>query len=288
MNRYLSEVISKRRIESGTSYNLSDKILIFDTFFGLCNQIYDIHYGINFCLKNKIKFTFRYSNFRKDDLTTFYDVKFDELFDTDFLKKIKLYVDFNTLDLTEENTYNLTTNIHAPKMLKNNIKYLNYIKEPYIVLKGIFSLIEDIEISMNILDLIKPSPKIMNIYTNIYDKLELNKESYNFLHYRYEHDFTVFHHINTIKSLQIILDTIRFKNPAYKIYIASSNVKRILNNVNTSNLIYKNEDEIALLNFEERAFIDFMIGKHSSEVYGHDKSSFSHALNKFKSTKNYY
>ena len=41
--------------------DIYDKIIIFDTFCGLCNQFYDIQKGINFCLKNNIKFTFRYS-----------------------------------------------------------------------------------------------------------------------------------------------------------------------------------------------------------------------------------
>ena len=45
---------------------------------------------------------------------------------------------------------------------------------------------------------------------------------------------------------------------------------------------------IANLNFEEKAFIDFMIGKNAQEVYGHNKSSFSLLLNFIKNTNNYY
>ena len=290
MNKFLTEkkLIAFRKKESGTYYDISSKIIVFDTFFGLCNQIYDIHYGINFCLKNNIKFTFRYANFRKDDLVTFYNVNFDELFDTEFLKDINLYVDLNSLELNDKNTRNLNTNIPATILLKNNIKFLKYIKEPYVVLKSIFSLIEDIEISKDILSIIKPSPKIMNIYHNIHYKLGLNKNPYNFFHYRYEFDFTSFHQLSKISSLGLLLNTIKFKNNTYKIYLASSNIKNIIKNLNVNNLIYKNEDELTELNFEERAFIDFIIGKNSEEVYGHPISSFSHTLNRLKNTENFY
>ena len=39
---------------------------------------------------------------------------------------------------------------------------------------------------------------------------------------------------------------------------------------------------------EEQAFIDFLIGKHAEEVYGHSKSSFSWLLNASKNSNNYY
>jgi hypothetical protein len=41
-------------------------------------------------------------------------------------------------------------------------------------------------------------------------------------------------------------------------------------------------------NYEEKAFIDYMIGLNSSEIYGHSKSSFSYMLNGIKGTNNYY
>ena len=42
------------------------------------------------------------------------------------------------------------------------------------------------------------------------------------------------------------------------------------------------------LNFEELAFIDFMIGKNAQQVIGHSKSSFSVILNSSHNTNNYY
>ena len=51
-------------------------IVIFDTFGGLCNQMYDIQCGINFCIYNNIKFSFRYCSFRNTNLTSWYNEKF--------------------------------------------------------------------------------------------------------------------------------------------------------------------------------------------------------------------
>ena len=173
-------------------------------------------------------------------------------------------------------------------MLKHNIRYLQYIKQPYIAIRGIFTLILDTPIIVNIYPLILPAPKVMNIYNDICASLELNKEEYNFLHYRYEHDFVIGHQLTDIQTLGTIINKVAFKNDN-KIYVASSNIKSVLNTVNTSKiLIYKNEDALKALNFEELAFIDFMIGKNSIEVYGHPRSSFSAVLNILKGTNNYY
>jgi hypothetical protein len=111
---------------------------------------------------------------------------------------------------------------------------------------------------------------------------------YNFFHYRYERDFTFFHQLSNTSSLGSLLNTVKYKNNEYKIYLASSNINNILKNINLDNLIYKDENELNELNFEERAFIDFMIGKNSVEVYGHPMSSFSHTLNRLKNTQNFY
>ena len=47
-------------------------------------------------------------------------------------------------------------------------------------------------------------------------------------------------------------------------------------------------DELKDYNFEELAFVDYMFGLHSNEVFGHKKSSFSNMLNHLKKTSNYY
>jgi hypothetical protein len=83
-----------------------------------------------------------------------------------------------------------------------------------------------------------------------------------------------------------------FTNPTLKIYVATTNIQDlIVNKYILSQIITKNETELKNnfnFNFEELAFIDYMIGLHSNEVFGHKKSSFSVMLNSIKSTNNYY
>jgi hypothetical protein len=291
MNKYLNDKNNLIiRLKNKKLYNLSEKIIIFDTYCGLCNQIWDINYGINFCLTNNIKFTFRYSTFRNADECSWYNVNFDEIFDRSFLTQFDLYVDYNSLNINSSNTHN-----YDSKIITNNILYYNlinnkcYIHEPYIVLRGIgvLMLTNNINIVKHLYSEILPSKHIMNIYTNISNELKLNNNEYNFLHYRYESDFIKYFKINT-ESLENILNNIKFKNNNNKIYIASTNIKNLVKNINTNNLLYKNESELTNLNYEQRAFIDFMIGKNSAEIYGHSKSSFSQVLNILKNTNNYY
>lgn len=126
--------------------------------------------------------------------------------------------------------------------------------------------------------------KYLKIKNNI-----IGDEQYNFIHYRYEKDFTNHFNIN-VESLDILIDNIKFKNNKLKIFIATSNIKNLidLNNCKYKNLIYKNDDMLLDLNFEQRAFIDYMFGLNSVECFGHSKSSFSVTINNIKQTKNYY
>ena len=89
----------------------------------------------------------------------------------------------------------------------------------------------------------------------------------------------------------VISNTIdKFKNPNLKIYIATSNIKNVINKESKfyDKILTKNEDELKDYNFEELAFVDYMFGLHSNEVFGHKKSSFSNMLNHLKKTSNYY
>jgi len=293
MNKYSLEIklsnlrlISNNNYINQNKYNLSDKILIIDTYYGLCNQILDIHLIINYCLKNNIKFSFRYASFRNPDLISYYNVNFNELFDESFLDDIDLYIDYKTLNLTPENTFNYDGKLLMHNMLKNDMRFLSTIKEMYIVLRGItLFLYEKIECPINIYSRIKPCNKILTIYKNINSKLI--KEPYNFLHYRYESDFVNGHNINNIPKLDKLITTITFKKNN-KIYLASTNIRQLLMYIDNSIFIFKDENELKELNYEERAFIDFMFGKHADEVYGHPRSSFSIILNSLKDTKNYY
>ena len=128
----------------------------------------------------------------------------------------------------------------------------------------------------------------MEKYIEIKNNIILD-EPYNFIHYRYENDFTNYFNIN-IEKLDILIENIKFKNNNLKIYIATSNIKKLidLNDSKYKNLIYKNDDMLMDLNYEQRGFIDYMFGLNSIECYGHRKSSFSVMINNLKQTNNYY
>jgi hypothetical protein len=104
-----------------------NKILIFDTFSGLCNQFYDISNGINFCIINNIKFTFRFCSFRNSDLTSWYNVKFEELFDNTFLKKYEnLYINYDDIKDLNNNVCNFSdTKYNENENLLNHILNIN-------------------------------------------------------------------------------------------------------------------------------------------------------------------
>jgi hypothetical protein len=268
-------------------------ILVFDTYSGLCNQFYDINCGVNFCIINNLKFTFRFSSFREKNLTNWYNTKFENLFDTTFLEKYKhLYIEFNKLQLTNENTYNFN-GLRAIELFTDN--YLNEIlniKKQFIVLKQFWAIYKFTNIVDDLNKYILPSKKLIQVYNSIKSKLLKYNEEYNFIHYRYEHDFTS--HFNCqIEQLKPLVLKLKhhFKNTHLKIYIATSNIKDIvdLNDPDLCNVIItKNEDDLKHYNFEELAFIDYMFGIKSNEIFGHSNSSFSCMLNNLKTTENYY
>ena len=159
----------------------------------------------------------------------------------------------------------------------------------YLVLKQFWSLYK----SQNFIDKtihthILPSKNIMEKYIEIKNRI-IGNESYNFIHYRYEKDFTGYFIIN-VDTIDNLIENIKFKNNSLKIFIATSKIKSILDlhNSKYKNLIYKDDDMLMDLNFEQRAFIDYMFGLNSVECYGHRKSSFSVMINNIQKTNNYY
>lgn len=272
-------------------------ILIFDTFGGLCNQMYDIHCGINFCIHNNIKFSFRYCSFRRDyNLADFYNEKFEKLFDISNLINLEniknLYINYDILNLTDENTYNLSGE-RAINLFTDNFKNEIFnINKEFIILKQFWSIYKFQSIIFDAYIYIKPSTKLVNLYNNIKSQLLINNDQYNFLHYRYESDFT--NHFNiqveNLKSLILRIKN-KYKNPYLKIYIATSNIINLIDLNDTeinSSIIYKNEFELLEYNYEEKAFIDYMIGLNANEIFGHSNSSFSYLLNNNKGTNNFY
>lgn len=218
---------------------------------------------------------------------------FENLFDLDFLYGYKLYVNYHDIEnkLTEDNCHNLDGKILSHILFKKNniLDQLIELNKIYIVLSQFWSLYEFRDFIYNNIHMnIYPSKNIMKIYTEIKNNI-IGDEPYNFIHYRYEIDFVTHFKID-IKSLDNFIKNIKFKNNNLKIYIATSNIKNLLdlNNCEYKNLIYKNDDILMNLNYEQRAFIDYMFGINSVECYGHKNSSFSCMINNMKKTANYY
>jgi hypothetical protein len=268
-------------------------IIIFDTNSGLCNQFYDICNGINFCLKYNIHFTFRYCAFRRDTLTNWFQTDFEKLFDKNFLNNYELYINYNDIidKITNNNCYNFNDKILSFNVFNDNniLDQLIKLNKDYIVLYQFWSLYKFKNFIDNTIHTrIFPSNDIMKKYIEIKNNI-IGDEPYNFIHYRHEKDFTD-HFKVKIERLDILIDNIKFKNNNFKIFIATSNIKNLidLHNCKYKNLIYKNDDMLLDLNFEQRAFIDYMFGLNSVECFGHSKSSFSVMINDIKQTKNYY
>ena len=117
--------------------------LIFDTYGGLCNQMYDIQCAINFCKMYNIQFSFRYACLReKNDLTKWYDIKFKDLFSDKFITN-NLYVPYDKLDCNLDNTYLFNNKVRCIEWLNKEralLPQLDRIKKKYIVLRQFWSI----------------------------------------------------------------------------------------------------------------------------------------------------
>lgn len=274
-------------------------ILIIDTYGGLCNQMMDIKSVISFCSKYNLEFTFRHASLRKTSLITWFDINFSELFDTDFFIGNKSYISYDKIfeNINEDNTFNYKKNFAINIFEKTNndqlfVKLLAINKE-YIIFRQFWALFNWNEnFSMENL-IFLPNKKIMNIYIEYKNIIKLVSNNYNVIHFRYENDFRQYFNIDESELiLEEIYKKIKFKND-YPIYIASDT-----SNMNNDTLIYINykfltkdmflNENYPNLNYEEKAFIDFMISLNACEVYGHSKSSFSVTLNTIKNSSNYY
>lgn len=268
-------------------------ILIFDTYGGLCNQMYDIHCSINFCIIHKIYFTFRYASFRnKDNLSIWHNVGFSELFDDSFIET-SFYVHFSTLVLDEDNCHHYENNIRAIEWLDKEralLPQLYRIDHKYIILKQFWAISPPFQGEINFYEKIKPCSKLFKLFKNIKKKLP---KKYNYIHYRYEDDFIEHFQISNHPKLCDLIRNIPFCQKKLKIYVACYNItnlpqKYIDGHIHEFQHVLYKKDNYSHLNFEEQAFIDFLIGKHANEIYGHSKSSFSCLLNSSKQTNNYY
>ena len=131
----------------------------------------------------------------------------------------------------------------------------------------------------------------MNKYDEIKKELSLENNNYNFIHYRYEHDFVNHFKLTNMKNLIDIIEENPFQKKELKIYIATTNLDKMIQtngNFLKYQIVFKKENNLVEWNFEEKGFIDYMIGLNSLQVIGHKNSSFSVMLNNLKATNNYY
>jgi len=279
-------------------------ILIFDTSCGLCNQLLDIQSAISFCNQNKLNFTFRNCSLRNTkNLKLFFKQPFNKLFDDKLFYTFDNYEKYSLIEknININNTYNLIKEKRSIELFKSENELLNFIENnnnyEYIILPQFFAISDFSKQPKKYYIKIKPNPKLFSIFMNLKKHLLPNK--YNFIHFRYEDDFTSYFKIKHIQSIDSLLRNLDFKDKTLKTYIACSNLKKLSKTAYLTNDIYsyKNivfkddrfqEYNIHHLNFEEKAFIDLLIGVNSEEIYGHSKSSFSSMLNMFKNTNNYY
>ncbi len=271
-------------------------ILIFDTYGGLCNQMYDIQAAINYCLAYNIQFSFRYASLRNPhNLYQWFDIPFEELFDTSIFTQFSLYKPYSSFNCNAENTYNFDNQIRAIEWLNTDrsiLPQLEHVQKKHIVLRQFWSIPCNISEQCNMFSIIAPCKKLRKIFEILVDKHLPVK--YNLIHYRYEEDFNAHFKIENPLKLHDIIHHITFKQKDLPIYIAANDVRSIPPNLLSpsvdkfENIIYKKGTNTDNLNYEEAAFIDFMIGKKAQQVYGHHNSSFSFLLNSSHSTHYYY
>ena len=274
-------------------------ILIFDTFGGLCNQILDIQCAIHFSIFNQYSFTFRFCSFRnKDNIKLFFDQPFCKLFNKKKFSIYSNYIDYEIIkkDINTNNTFNYQ-NKKAIEIFKNEnevINHLKHMKSKYIILKQFFA-IKNFKHQLQKYNFkIKPNNHLFTIFLHL--KKNILPSKYNYIHFKYENN-NFFN--SCVYSIDSLLKRLNFKNNQLKIYIACSNIKilsktyLLINDIYSyKNILFKDDfiiqNNLNYLNPEELAFIDFLIGINSCEVFGHKKSLFSSLLNNFKQSNNYY
>ena len=268
-------------------------ILIFDTFGGLCNQIMDIKAMVSFALHYGLRFSFRNCAFRNANLVSWTPVPFSKLFDEDGFIGIPGYQNFVDITLPKTGVWN-AEGASVTKLLGGGFELPEIIKShEYVVLKHYWPIF-DPSISRVPISVI-PSAEVLNCYNMIKESFP---ELYNFLHYRYEVDFTKHfgrhHPLSKFPFLKDILKENRFKRPELPIYLGTSRAVELGEpHLETHislmpNLFYTDELLLRDLNYEAAAYVDYLVGLNSVEVLGHSLSSFSQALNREKGTRNFY
>jgi ubiquinone/menaquinone biosynthesis C-methylase UbiE/GT2 family glycosyltransferase len=285
------------RIQSFAEKQLRRKrvVLILDSYSGLCNQMMDIESLVGFAVENQYRFCFRHSSSRNPDLVSWTPSEFGSLFDENQYHDMPGYLCWRKIRLKSGEVWN-SDGRRLIELIKTS-EELHKIAYEYnfLVIKQGWPVLGFPKTGFDLGLKIKPSKRILSKYKSIRDKLPQN---YNFLHYRYEHDFTSHFSAenpeNSFPILQKILDAKLFSDTDIPIYIAASGLATLPKSHlrgdirEQKNILFTDEKKIDDFNFEAAAYLDFLIGEQAVEVFGHSRSSFSHRLNNIKKSKNYY
>jgi len=275
--------------------NLRKGVLVLDAYGGLCNQMMDIDSLVKYATQNSLRFAFQHCSLRDPSLTSWSSAPFDTLFDEENLQELPGYLSCHELLLKGGKTWN-SEGKRLIQLIKNSKEVIELaMNYDCLFIKQGWPVLGFPEIGLDLTQRIKPSLHIQTEYA----KLRLNlPEKYNFLHYRYEHDFISYFSAespaNTFPILQEILDANLFSNTGIPIYIAASGLANLPKShlkreiTEHKNILFTNEKKIKDFNFEASAYLDFLIGEQAVEVFGHSRSSFSHRLNNLKNSSNYY
>jgi hypothetical protein len=270
-------------------------VLVLDAHAGLCNQMMDIESLVNFAVENHYQFCFRYCSFRNSHLTSWAHSEFGSLFDEREFQDLPGYLCFKKNTFKNSKVWNsegkgLTGLINAGE----EIMPLAY-QYDFMVISAGWPVLGVPKFRLGLNKRIKPARYILRKYKKLRAILP---EKYNFLHYRYEHDFTSHFSAespeNSFPILQEILDAKLFSNMEIPIYIAASGLASLPKPhlkediTRQKNIIFTDEKRKDGFNYEASAYLDFLIGEQAVEVFGHSRSSFSVRLNNIKNSRNFY
>ncbi len=248
---------------------------------------------VSFALHHRLRFSFRNCAFRNADLVSWTPVPFTNLFDEDAFISMPGYQNYADIILPKTGVWN-AEGASVTKLLGGGFELPEIIKSHnYVVLKHYWPIFDRI-INRIPISLI-PSPGVLNRYDVIKENFP---ESYNFLHYRYESDFTDHFRKHKPQSkfplLKNVLANNMFKRQDLPIYVGSSRVAELasphldMHISQMPNLFYTDELLLRDMNYEAAAYVDYLVGLNAVEVLGHSLSSFSVALNQHKGTRNFY
>jgi hypothetical protein len=301
-------------------------IVIFDLGAGISDMIRNLNLYIYFSKKYNVKFSIRNATSRSLDVRYWSMYDYTNLFDEKMFENVESYISYHSIekDISSENSCDFFKKNEIDKCLfkKEKSEYLNEKSNElidliqsssnykYIIIGACFSWwVNDSEkptYSLEIIDeqiLLKwkynnnvetipilPSEKIKNRYESFQNGI--NKNKYNFIHYRYEDDYN---NIMKDQGLKYILPTVDdlIEHVPFKvrlpIYIATSNIASLHENKlmkhqldSYTEIIYKKDCDD--LNFDEAGFLDLLIGINAEEVYGVHFSGFTNDILKIKNT----